>query len=388
MNTFGKNLGFNSPKKLPVSTVPTELLHLPYDDTFVGVELEIESINIDRLMASTNMAWFEKAFIIERDTSLRNNGQEIITRKGTTLHGALCNIFHIYTLGKKLNKEFGDFTISPRCSVHVHWNILDKTEEELKKILLLYMAVEKAMFAVSGNRAHNIFCVPLLSRIPFNLTERFLNPHWTLVHHSEGRRSMLNIDWGKYSALNLLPIVNQGTIEFRHHAGTVDYAEIQNWLYTIKNLVDFSSRFKTAEELYKWLQATVQSSTYDALLPIFVSTNKSYVTRPVDFSPQLVALIKESVNKTVTLCACNTPINPEEFLPETPKGTVKKEKLKIQEPPPIPRPIRVGQRRPEVPIGEVEWNIALNRAREVLMENAFNEPAQPIVHRAPQLRRR
>lgn len=175
--------------------------------TYVGVEIEAE--NIVRRVRMTSLYWEDK-----QDGSLRNNGREFITVpiKVSRLEQALTHLF--YDMERVAIKP--DF--SPRTSIHVHMNVRTLNLQQLETLILTYMVVEKVLFKWVGNeRIDNIFCIPL-----YNIDVSASLP-----------RAMQNIHelrWSKYTALNLAPILDRGTVEFRHLHGTKSVARIMMWV--------------------------------------------------------------------------------------------------------------------------------------------------------------
>ncbi len=181
----------------------------------MGVELEIEN--------TSEEAGGLRGFRVERDGSLRNNGWEFITLP-----------MYYNMLSERLEKffEINTFTennYSERCSVHVHANCRDLTLDQIASIVLIYQAVEKLLFNFIGeDRDKNIFCVPLSeTTITYRLIERIADKSYNVFR-----------DWNKYTALNLMPLCNaeQGTIEFRHMAGTCNVDFILAWLRIISRI--------------------------------------------------------------------------------------------------------------------------------------------------------
>lgn len=172
----------------------------------VGIEVEIE-----------NMPKAPPAPILWKltdDGSLRNHGREYISWpvRDKQIEYALRLLFK--TIGAT-NYEF-----SQRCSIHVHMNARTMQVDQLRAMILLYIVFERALFAFVGhNREKNIHCVPLHDS---NITYTFdaiLNGT-TRPQHA----------WMKYTALNLVPLQDKGTIEFRHMHGTDDMAKIMVWI--------------------------------------------------------------------------------------------------------------------------------------------------------------
>lgn len=185
----------------------------PSKEFMAGVELEIESFH---------NADYPDGWHIEEDGSLRNNGMEIISCPQTV--GKLVDGFkhvHVNSRFRKQNEKF-----SERTSIHVHVNCLDLTQEQAKSVVLWYALFEPVFFAmVDPSRRNNIHCV--------GLDQTMLCEHY--------RRSlpMYVQRWSKYTALNLLPLNELGTIEFRHMEGHDDPERFRAWLKTLRNLWQF-----------------------------------------------------------------------------------------------------------------------------------------------------
>lgn len=219
--------------------------------TYVGVEIELEQVRLKSgiLPSSINMI---------EDGSLKVQGREF-----TTIPIRFCY------LEQELARLFSSMSkplISQRCSVHVHLNARDFTEDELLKFLLIYLIFERRLFKFSGNRVDNIFCAPLYS----NLHE--IGEQVRTLDIS-GVKTMV---WNKYSALNLCPLWGgeggasgkYGTVEFRHMAGTTDITRIITWINLIislklaakkldkEDLIDNIRTMNTTSG-YVWLTETV-----------------------------------------------------------------------------------------------------------------------------------
>ena len=192
------------------STFGIASMQQPTKDFIAGVELEIESFSD---------AMYPGSWHIEEDGSLRNNGMEVISsplRISDLVEGF--KYVHRESSFRKPKEKFSD-----RTSIHVHINCLDLTQEQTKSMVLWYALFEPVFFAmVHPSRRNNIHCV--------GLDQTMLCEHY--------RRSLpLYVQrWSKYTALNLLPLQELGTIEFRHMEGHDDPERFRAWLKTLRNL--------------------------------------------------------------------------------------------------------------------------------------------------------
>lgn len=187
----------------------------------IGIEVEVENHELQR---HPRDVW-----ISTDDGSLRNNGLEWITRPITAnqARGALNNL-----LVESLSQ---DCCFSPRTSVHVHVNCQDVPIEKIPNIVCLYAVLEPLFYRYAGrSRNKNIFCVPVLET---NLITAIQNKGLNFVVG----------EWSKYSGLNLVPLGEKGTIEFRHMHGTNDVNKLVKWVDMLTKLVDFVVKSETGE---------------------------------------------------------------------------------------------------------------------------------------------
>ena len=193
---------------------------IPIEDkqTYLGIEVEIE--NIQRWASDYSPYWR----MIE-DGSLRNNGREFITPpiRAYRVENALTCLFT-----QQLNP---DIDFSERTSIHVHMNIRTLNLSQLRSLVLAYILLEKTLFTwVGPSRKDNIFCVPITDTMFGTRLKKLIN------------LKVLQIAWSKYTALNLQPIYEKGTIEFRHMYGTKDIPTIIQWINFILCLKKFALR--------------------------------------------------------------------------------------------------------------------------------------------------
>lgn len=182
-------------------------------ELIVGIECEIESIK------SWRVGGWKAFFNITEDGSLRNDGREFISQPMPIT--ALLEGFKILHKDLIYHPQFDPF--SERTSIHVHVNCQNLTTDQVRNIILMYALFEEFFFAQTlPSRRDNIHCVPL--------TETFLPAQYSadLVRLFER--------WQKYTALNIKPLNEHGTIEFRHMHGHDDPVLLESWLRCIEKL--------------------------------------------------------------------------------------------------------------------------------------------------------
>lgn len=187
----------------------------PDSKSIMGIEIEVE--NVKRIDPNLSLGFWK----IDEDGSLRNNGREFISHplKSMYIEPALTHVFSCIN---------DDIDFSPRTSIHVHLNARTFTPENLCSFVMTYLVVENLLFKYAGNnRRSNIYCVPIQDTSIFDK----LPKEWGVATVDIIRRH-----WSKYTALNLLPLADKGTVEFRHLPGTNDVKRIMVWIAMIQRL--------------------------------------------------------------------------------------------------------------------------------------------------------
>lgn len=223
-------------------TTAGELLSSP--ETLVGLELEIEGWRSSQIGAAVN------GFAYHADNSLRNNGVEYVT--------APTRIKHLSALLGDFYSTFKvtDVNYSERCSTHVHLNVCDMTLDQLACLCLVYQVFERMLFNFVGNdRDKNIFCVPWSqANVNVNLVDLIKSGKWRDLQR-----------WSKYTALNLLPVQTQGTVEFRHLHGTCSIPTIMQWVNLIGCMREWAMAVPLEEATHRVTELNT-TSAYEALL--------------------------------------------------------------------------------------------------------------------------
>jgi len=249
--TIASIYGTKTPK--PWTSAKALPLPNPMPNLLYGVELEIENCNEE---------WRCGGFTVVQDGSLRNGGLEFISTPMT-----YSNLVYALDVFFDRNKpveikhedEYSmDSNYSDRTSIHVHTNVNDLTFEQLTTLCLIYEVFENLLFAFIGNdRDKNIFCVPWKeTTLSYATLEKLqdVNKVGSVVK-----------SWQKYTALNLLPITKQGSIEWRHMHGNSNRDMIYTWLRIIGHIYKYAvdNTFEDTKKIFMGLNTT---SEYDHML--------------------------------------------------------------------------------------------------------------------------
>lgn len=238
----------NFPKAVPLPSTCPSLLY--------GVELEIENVPDwpDMVVPGINSV---------ADGSLRNNGREFITQPMTYSNLAYC--LNSFFTKNKLTKD----NYSERCSIHVHTNCLDMTMDQIKTVLFLYQMCEKVLYSwVDPERFDNIFCVPWSqTNITYqSLSEKVDPTTWKT--------------WRKYTGLNLLPLYEHGTIEWRHMSGHNDVPKLLQWCQLIGAIYTYALTHSLSEVREQLLELNTNSQYQTMLERVFKEHASLFYTMP------------------------------------------------------------------------------------------------------------
>lgn len=208
-----------------------------------GIEVEVEGIT-----KSDYRGTYADYWTATTDNSLRNNGVEFVSAplRADQLEGAFAQ------LKQSINTNHN---FSPRTSVHVHMNVRDMTINQINNLLIVYTVVEDLLFNYAGeSRKNNVFCIRLQDTNYIDNMRLFQNNPTGTVHR-----------WNKYTALNLHPIADKGTVEFRHMRGTLDVDVLLTWVNLLSCIKTFA-KDNTTNHIFQQVMMLNAESNYEMFL--------------------------------------------------------------------------------------------------------------------------
>lgn len=209
----------------------------------VGIEVEVE--NHQLLRRTYSGVWQQ-----HNDGSLRNNGIEYVTHPIAACHAPMAMQ---ELLVQALNPD--ECCFSPRTSIHVHVDFTDEDDSSVVSTTLMYSLFEKLFFRFTGRgRIKNIYCVPVIDTNMLTGVATFTDT-----------RTAIQV-WSKYSAVNMLPVSQYGTLEFRHMHGTFDLDKVCIWIRLITKLVDWVCQKTTPKVLASLFESMDENYDYVGLL--------------------------------------------------------------------------------------------------------------------------
>jgi hypothetical protein len=222
----------------------------------IGVELEVE--NVDYYSHSSIYPNIFHLWKAVQDGSLREGTEFIFDgpMKGINITDALDVMEGFLGLYKRKDNPP---KITDRCSVHVHLDVSDFDKDQLNNLIQVYYLVERVLFQyINPLRIKNNYCRALTdSSFKYSLKRLLKNesPYDLL--------SIIRNECDKYSALNVLPVAHFGSVEFRHHHGTLDMQKVLEWINIIIALKLASTNYSIKEllETYKESGAITMAQT-------------------------------------------------------------------------------------------------------------------------------
>lgn len=241
-----------------------ELLHFT-----VGVELECTNVNRARVRAicaergietrddylNYNHHDSQSAYKLMRDSSLRQSRGdfyapcEIVTP-------VLNDLSSLKTVCEVLNEAGA--SVNKTCGFHVHFGAADFTDAQWRRIILNYARIEPIIdsFMAPSRRGNaSQWCSSIIDHA--REIEAMSEPTF-----AEMRRAF-RLD--RYHKVNLEAFERHHTIEFRQHAGTLNFVKIENWVNFLAGLLTYSIQNETL----------IEARSIDEL-PFLTRAQKSY----------------------------------------------------------------------------------------------------------------
>lgn len=121
-------------------------------------------------------------------------------------------------------------TVNRSCGLHVHVDAGNLTAPAMRKLAAIYIENENiidSLMPMSRRNSNNTFCGSLRGTNMATLAQaRNANDIAHAIAHGN-----------RYVKLNFSAFLRHGTVEFRHHSGTVDADKISKWLVACLRLV-------------------------------------------------------------------------------------------------------------------------------------------------------
>lgn len=131
--------------------------------------------------------------------------------------------------------------VNRSTGVHVHLDANDLTALDVKNIVKRYSDNEAEIdqwFPSSRRGDNNTYCQSVARGVGEIGSNDFILDTQSAADAAGAVRT-------RFTKVNLASLTRYGTIEFRQHAGSTDYAKISNWILFLQHFVEQSRKVKT-----------------------------------------------------------------------------------------------------------------------------------------------
>jgi len=127
-------------------------------------------------------------------------------------------------------------TVDRTCGLHVHHIARDLPALAIRRFLKLYCRYEgiiDTLVAPSRRNNENIFCRSLRSRLSSEAAYANLD--------SREAENLYAFNGTRYMKVNLESMARYGTVEIRHHQGTLDFQKMKAWIVFTQALLNHAA---------------------------------------------------------------------------------------------------------------------------------------------------
>jgi len=207
----------------------------------VGIEIEACNSFYDELETDTYYSNFEikNNWRIVHDGSISPSGEDDIGREFVTRGGLSGDELYLSINNITSILANRGWYVNKSCGLHVHIDARDLRARQLAYILAVAKLCEPVLYKVMPPSRGN---TRWAKRIPMS-TEEILRIHdeedfidaWYRSHGTHP--SMEKYNDSRYCGVNMHSRVIHGSIEFRHHSGTLNPEKIINWIEICQSIV-------------------------------------------------------------------------------------------------------------------------------------------------------
>lgn len=114
-------------------------------------------------------------------------------------------------------------SVNRSCGTHVHHDVNDMTGPQLADMMVLYTDRQAALDTVVAPSRRN-------GRWTYHWGQSELQSVLSVLRASSGGRRGTRVSADRYKTINIMSYPKYGTIEFRQHQGTLNYAKLERWI--------------------------------------------------------------------------------------------------------------------------------------------------------------
>ena len=145
--------------------------------------------------------------------------------------------------------------INKSCGIHIHFDASNFGTKQFKNLLLNYADLENVIdsFLPNSRRENNNqYCKSIIE-------------NKTKIENAKTIAQLIKSIPVRYKKVNTQAYTRQNTIEFRHHAGSIEFEKISNWILFLHNLVEYSTTKRVENVNFETLKTFNQPAIYNYL---------------------------------------------------------------------------------------------------------------------------
>lgn len=247
----------------------SSVISLPFEFAFVrtfGVEIEYYGVSRESVMYQLQLVGIDvsienynhttrRYWKIVTDSSITgNSGGELVSpvlrgREGIDELKRVC--IALKCAGAKINKS---------CGLHIHIGVGDLTLDNFKNLYKNYINLETeidSMMPNSRRNNNNRYCKKIIS-IGYGKQDTI-----NKINSASTLGEFKDLFCNRYLKLNFCSYQMYGTVEFRHHSGSIKYSTIKNWIMICARMVEFAKQNRIANSLNDFTNEFLQEYIED-----------------------------------------------------------------------------------------------------------------------------
>ncbi len=136
--------------------------------------------------------------------------------------------------------------VNNTCGLHVHHEVTDLNVDAIRNMTKYYILFEDEIgsFVSARRRGNNSYCSNIKGHLFQTLSEA-----WSRIDDWRDESDVVCAWYDRQTTLNLQPVYSRGTVEFRQHDATLDYADMSYWIAFTQSIIEASKRLRVSRRI-------------------------------------------------------------------------------------------------------------------------------------------
>jgi len=176
------------------------------------------------------------------------------------------------------SNEYGG-AVNRSCGLHLHFNSLDLSARQVAHIAIVYTKIEDSIFSMMPpSRRGSNWCRPLGLGLVDLQSVKYEQDLVDLYYRRDSPSTEKYND-NRYYGLNIHSRYYHGSLEFRHHSGTLNGTKIRNWIRICNAIIEKGVRL--ADNLDGLITYINTMSNEDRLSYLFSTDLIEYINKRI-----------------------------------------------------------------------------------------------------------